>query len=207
MAHMLRTAGLAASLMLSCGLPGFAWAAPMVLGPTYVEPVRDADHPAPPDGGGCAIQVLEIRDVRRAPEIFGSVLNFQAFHGPDDREAWLRSIFDVGLKARGFNVTTLNDGARTPVSGGQVAIRAQLQSVWIGIQGMNKVGSVVLRIRSGPGGGSAGTERIYRGDKTSVNMWGSQKEFNGLLNDIVALALDDLATDLHPMCKPTAGTN
>ena len=187
--------------LIGCALaaPAAAAPGPMVMGPLYAEPNRAADAPAPPDGGGCPVQIVELTDSRRGPETVGSMMSFRAMQAPPDRQAWLRSVFDVGLTARGFKPSfAAADAAALP---GAVTARVRLRTVWISLLQMNKSGSVALQVSAAPAGAPPGPAKVYRGDKTSVNMWGSQAEFNGLINQVFAEALDGLAADLQPLCK------
>jgi len=172
-----------------------------LLGPLYVEPASAADAAGPSTAAGCPVQI-ELTDPRRDPQVVGAA--GLAFRAPEDREAWLRSVFDVGLKARGFMPSFLNAGG-TP-DPAVVTARIRIQAIWISAQQMNKVGSVVLRGVLAAPGALPGSEAVYRGDKTAVNMWGSTKEFNDHANAVFALVLDDLAEDLRPLCAapPTA---
>jgi hypothetical protein len=200
-------AALAASLATLLMSPGLASAAPpppMVMGPLYVEPARSADKPAPPSAGGCPVQIVELKDGRRGPETVGSVVTLRAMQAPSDREAWLRSVFDVGLKARGFNPSFTAPGGEPAARPDMVTARVRVHAVWISLMAMNKTGSVVFLASAAGAGAAPGPEKIYRGDKTAVNWWGSQTEFNGLLNDLFALALDDFAADLRPLCSAPA---
>ena len=191
-----------ATLLLAAGPAAAAPPPPLVMGTLYVEPARTADNPAPPGAGGCAVQIVELKDSRRGPETVGSVVTLRAMQTPPDREAWLRSIFEVGLKARGFAPSFVAAGGEATAKPG-VTAHVRIQAVWISLQAMNKIGSVVFRA-SASGGAEAGPEKIYRGDKTALNWWGSQSEFNGLLNDLFAMALDDFAADLRPLCSAPA---
>lgn len=205
-------AALAASVATILLTPGLASAAPpppLVMGPLYVEPARAADNPAPPSAGGCPVQIIELKDTRRGPETVGSVVTLRAMQAPPDRETWIRSVFEVGLKARGFNPSFSAEGGEAAAKPDVVTTRIRIQAVWISMQAMNKIGSIVFRASAAGGGATSGPEKIYRGDKTAVNWWGSQSEFNGLLNDLFASALDDFAADLRPLCSaptPTANT-
>jgi len=190
----LAAAILAASL-LTAGSAAAEIGEARLLGPLYVEPTSAAGAVNPSTAGGCPVQI-ELTDPRRDPQIVGAA--GVAFRAPEDREAWLRSVFEVGLKARGFMPTF-------PTAGGQpasavVTARIRIQAIWISALQMNKVGSVVLRGVLAAPGAPPGPEAVYRGDKTAVNMWGSTKEFNEHANAVFALALDDLAEDLRPLC-------
>jgi hypothetical protein len=199
-APILATAALAASL-LTAGSAAAAVGDAKVLGPLYVEPAAAANAATPSTAGGCAVQI-ELTDPRRDPQIVGAF--GVALRAPDDREAWLRSVFDVGLKARGFAPSFAPAGG--PMDPAVVTARIRIQVIWISTQQLNKVGSVVLRGVLAAPGAPAGPEAVYRGDKTGVNMWGSTKEFNEHANVVFALALDDLAEDLRALCAapPTA---
>lgn len=166
-----------------------------LLGPLYVEPASAADAAGPSTAGGCPVQI-ELTDLRRDPHIVGAA--GIAYRAPEDREARLRSVFDVGLKVRGFTPSFLDAGG--PPAPAAVTARIRIQAIWISTQQMNKVGSVVLRgVLAAPGAPPV-SETVYRGDKVAVNMWGSTKEFNDHANAVFALALDDLAEDLRPLC-------
>jgi hypothetical protein len=193
-APILATAALAASL-LTAGSAAAAVGDAKLLGPLYVEPAAAANAATPSTAGGCAVQI-ELTDPRRDPQIVGAF--GVALRAPDDREAWLRSVFDVGLKARGFTPSFAPAGG--PPDPAVVTVRIRIQVIWISTQQMNKVGSVVLRGVLAAPGAPPRPEAVYRGDKTAVNMWGSTKEFNDHANAVFALALDDLAEDLRPLC-------
>lgn len=192
-------AAILAASLLTVGSATAAVGDAKLLGPLYVEPAAAADAARPSTAGGCAVQI-ELTDPRRDPQIVGAF--GVALRAPDDREAWLRSVFDVGLKARGFTPSFAPAGG--PLDPTVVTARIRIQAIWISTQQMNKVGSVVLRgVLAGPGA-PAGPEAVYRGDKTGVNMWGSAKEFNDHANAVFALALDDLAEDLRALCAVPA---
>lgn len=198
------------ALLLAAGLAGCvlstpAMAAPpgpLVMGPLYVEPARSSDNPAPPSAGGCPVQIVELTDSRRGPETIGAMMTFRAMQAPADRQAWLRSVFEVGLTARGFkpSFTTGGDAAATD----SVTARIRVRAIWISLLQMNKTGSVAFKASTASAGASPGPEKVYRGDRTSLNMWGSQSEFNELTNQVFAEALDALAADLRPLCSPAA---
>ncbi len=188
------------ALALAAALTTLAHAAhaapkPLVMGPLYTEPSRQAANPAPPSANGCAVQVVELTDARRGPETVGSVVGFQQIQAPTDRDAWLRSVIEVGLTARGFKPSFGAEPAP-----GAVTARVRLRTVWISLVQMNKMGSAVLQASAAQGAGEPGAMKIYRADRTSVNMWGSQSEFNELVNQVFAGALDGLAADLRPLC-------
>jgi hypothetical protein len=193
-APILATAALAASL-LTAGSAAAAVGDAKLLGPLYVEPAATAKAAVPSAAGGCSVQI-ELTDPRRDPQIVGAF--GVALRAPDDREAWLRSVFEVGLKARGFTPGFAPAGG--PPDPAAVTARLRIQVIWITNQQMNKVGSVVLRGVLAAPGAPPGPEAVYRGDKTAVNMWGTTKEFNDHANAVFALALDDLAEDLRPLC-------
>ena len=194
-APILAAAALAASLLTVGSAAAAAVGDAKLLGPLYVEPAAAADAATPSTASSCAVQV-ELTDPRRDPQIVGAF--GVALRAPDDREAWLRSVFDVGLKARGFTPSFAPAGG--PLDPAVVTARIRIQVIWISAQQMNKVGSVVLRGVLAAPGAPPGPEAVYRGDKTAVNMWGSTKEFNDHANAVFALALDDLAEDLRPLC-------
>lgn len=196
--HLFGAALLAASL-LTVGSATAAVGEAKLLGPLYVEPSVAADAARPSTAGGCAVQI-ELTDPRRDPQIVGAF--GVAIRAPDDREAWLRSVFDVGLKARGFAPSFAPTGS--PPDPAMVTARIRIQVIWMSTLQMNKVGSVVLRGVLAAPGAPAGPEAVYRGDKTALNMWGSTKEFNEHANAVFALALDDLAEDLRPLCAAAA---
>ena len=175
-----------------------AAAGPFVLGPLYVEPSRSADAVAPP--AGCPVRILELRDDRREPETVGAVVGFRAFKAPQDRQAWTRSIFEVGLKARGFTPLFVEAGTEGAADPASLAVKIRIHTIWMTLQAMNKIGAVAWRASITPPRGVAGPETIYRGDRIGTNMMGSQSEFNSHMNQVFALALDDFAADLRPLC-------
>jgi hypothetical protein len=205
-----RRAGLAAGLMAGAIISGglaapvkvLAAAEPLVMGPLYVEPKRSDKTPAPPDAGGCPVRIVELTDSRRDPQTVGSLLTERAIAAPTDREAWLRSVFGIGLAARGFKPSFEAGEAAAP---GAVVVRVRLRTLWVGLIQMNKTGSVALQVSAASAGAGDGAARLYRGDKTSLSMWGSASEFNGLVNQVFAEALDGLAADLRPLCSAGAG--
>lgn len=187
--------GLLAAVSLT--IPTTAAAAgPFVLGPLYVEPSRSADGAAPAPVG-CPVQILELRDDRREPETIGAA-GPRAFKTPDNRQAWIRSIFDVGLKARGFTPVFVDAsvGANPAIPTAKIRVH----TIWMTLQAMNKIGAVAWRASAAPAGGAPGPEHIYRGDRIGTNMMGSQSEFNSHMNQTFALALDDFAADLRSLC-------
>lgn len=188
---------------VSLGLVAPAAAAPMILGPLYEEPTRNDSHPAPPDAGGCTVQIVELGDARRAPEALGVMVGFKAIQSPSDRAAWLRSVFEVGLAARGFK--PVFSPAEAPVQGA-VTARIRMKAVWITTQGMNKVGSLAVFMSAAAPGAALGPEKIYRGDDQSLNFAGSRGEFNGLANRLFADAMDAMSEDLRPLCPGAAAT-
>lgn len=197
---LLKTAVLALGVV-TCSLAavGPAAADPLVMGPLYEEPARAADAPAPPSAAGCRVHIVQLTDRARAPEVFGAIVTFRTIAAPADREAWLRSVFQVGLSARGFKPSFATAGDETPVDPSVVQTRIRVQGLWISTLGTNKNGTIVLRAASARGA-TPTDERVYRSDKTSVNMWGSRSEFNGLLNQVLAETLDDFAADLRTQC-------
>lgn len=201
MSRRLRNSAFALAIGLAVTTPGLAAAKALIMGPLYAEPKRPESAPAPPSAGGCPVQVLELVDARRGPETVGSVVTFQQIQAPADRDAWLRSVVQVGLEARGFKPSFGPEAAA-----GAVNARIRLRTVWISLVQMNKMGSAVLQASAAAGAAPAGPMKVYRGDKTSVNMWGSQGEFSELVNQVFAEALDGLAADLRPLCSATATT-
>ncbi len=172
---------------------------PLIMGPAYEEPERDDDNPAPPSGDNCAVQIAELTDTRRAPATLGSFASVRAIEAPAERDAWLRSVFEVGLTARGFRPTFLAAGEAPTTDPSIVVVNVRIQAIWITTLQMNKTGSVVFRAAI-VSGRVPGVGEIYRGDKISLNMWGSRNEFNSLANDLFAIALDDFAADLRTQC-------
>src|SRR5579872_3513733 len=86
--------GLSAALVAITSMtpgPAAAWG-PLVMGPLYEEPARDQDNPAPPSAGGCPVELVELKDTRRAPQTVGALQTFRVINAPADRDAWLRSV-------------------------------------------------------------------------------------------------------------------
>ena len=192
---MTRRSKLGLLAILSLAAPTAAVAAgPVVLGPLYVEPSRSVDSAAPAPAG-CPVQILELRDDRREPETVGAV-----FKTPDDRQAWTRSIFEVGLKARGFTPVFVDAGAGAVVDPAVPTVKIRIHTIWLTLQAMNKVGSVAWRASAASANRPAGPEQVYRGDRVGTNMMGSRAEYNSHMNQTFALALDDFAADLRPLC-------
>jgi hypothetical protein len=174
-------------------------AAPLVMGPLYVEPAPEKGAAAV-TAAGCPITILELTDPRRAPETIG-ISALRPIAMPADRQAWLRSVIEAGLSARGFTPTFAPAGmAPSPDA---LNARISLKAVWISVPALNKSASVVFRTAAGQG--EPGAAHDYRGDITNVNWWGSQSEFNDLLERTAAQALDAMAPDLRALCsKPAA---
>jgi hypothetical protein len=212
-----RAAALAAALA-AAGLiaPSAAQAArfgPLTMGPLYVEPsaakdpktVKDAKPAkaapaaAPAAPSGCAVRILEIRDTRRDPQTLGA--NFRAIQAPADREAWLRSVFEIGLKARGFDPSF---GPAEAGAGPSVTAKVQLKVAWLSFAAMNKAGDVVMRVSTGAPSAALGAEKTYRGGRTGLLWTGSQTEYNDFFNQLFADALDAMAADLRPLCAAPA---
>jgi len=209
-------AALAAAIALISAAQAHAAAGPQILGPLYQEPTADkpatdkaaADKPAAtkasaPAAPACPITVVSLTDTRRAPDILGMEMQFRALGAPADRQAWLRSIVETGLTARGFTPTVSPEGAPAPAAD-TLTLSLSLKAAWISLPTMNKSASVVLR--AGAGRGVPGLARDYRGDVTNLNWAGTTNEFNSLLNRTIAQALDDLAADLRPMCASPAAS-
>jgi hypothetical protein len=195
-------AGPAAALLalgLSAGPAAAIDRSPMVMGPLYAEPARKPENPAPPSANGCQVQIVELRDTRRAPETLGAWATMRAIQAPPDREAWLRSVFEVGLAARGFNATvTPSGGGLTP---GAVTARVRVQAIWISIVPGDQTGSVVIRMSAAAPSGAPGPEKVYRGDQIRAFWSSSQESFNDMTNRTFAAALDAMSADLRPLCS------
>ena len=191
------------SVGLSCAGQAFAAATPMVMGPLYVEPKRDATHPAPADAAGCPVRIVDLSDPRRAPETIGSWVTFRALQAPADRMTWLRSVFEVGLAARGFK-PSFGPPADSAAPSNAVSASIRLKAIWISTMQMNKVGSVAVQMSAAPSGAAPGPMKVYRGDESGLNWAGSTGEFNGLVNRVFADAMDDMAQDLLPLCTAAA---
>ncbi len=214
-------AGLLALALVSPGLAFAEPAAPLLMDPTYAER-------APVAGvAGCEVVVAELTDHRRAPETIGIIAGVRSIAAPGDRDAWLRSIIEVGLRERGFTPTfalasaeipapetgaevVATDAAAAEAAGAEPAepaaapgpsvltVRVRLQSVWLASLGMNKTGSVVLRVSAAHGAQSS--ENYYRGEYVSPNWANGRGEFNEHLDRTFAEALNVMATDLATMC-------
>ena len=191
------------SVGMSCAGQAFAAPAPLVMGPLYVEPARDAAHPAPADAGGCPVRILDLSDPRRAPETIGSWMTFRALQAPADRMAWLRSVFEVGLAARGFK-PSFGSPADSAAPSNMVSASIRLKAIWISTLQMNKVGSVAVQMSAAAPGARPGPMKVYRGDESGLNWAGSTGEFNGLTDRVFADAMDDMAVDLLPLCTAAA---
>jgi hypothetical protein len=98
-------------------------AAPLLMDPTYSERAEVTRVE------GCEITIAELTDGRRAPETFGIIAGFRSIAAPTDRQAWLRSVIEVGLRARGFTPTFALVSEEAPAPGSAteaVAIEAAL---------------------------------------------------------------------------------
>jgi hypothetical protein len=98
-------------------------------------------------------------------------------------------------------------GSSDAAPAGAVDLHVHLRTVWMSVLAMNKTASVVLQASTDVGGASTGPAKLYRGDRTSINMWGSQSEFNTLLNQVFAEAMNGLAADLRPLCAPKSASH
>lgn len=207
-----RAAAMRAGLLaLVLAAPGAAFAAPaepLVMNPTYEE------REAPARVAGCAVTVAELIDTRRAPQTIGIIPAYQAIEAAPDRAAWFHSVVETGLRARGFTPTfaapseaaapvatdaSVSEAVAAPAPGPNVlTVRIRLQSVWLASMGMNKSGSVVLRMSAAHGAQSR--EGHYRGELVAANWAGTRSEFAEHLDRTMAEALDALAADLAPLC-------
>lgn len=200
------------ALTLAIALPGSALAAPaapLLMDPHYVERERPAG--ATQTANGCAVTIAALTDTRRSPETVGVITGLRAIHAPADREAWLQSVIETGLRARGFTPTfaptpvepaeaeTIEAELAAPPAGPQaLTLRINLRSVWLASLGMNKTGSVVLQMSAAHG--DQAREGHYRGEQVSTNWANGRGEFNEHLDRTFAEALDTMANDLRPMC-------
>lgn len=212
----MRVGGLRAGLFaLAITVPGVALAAPappLLMDPTYVE------RSPPARVAGCDVVVAGLTDGRRAPETIG-LTGFQSIAAPADREAWLRSVVETGLRARGFTPTfapapaavvveavaaetaAADTAAIEPVASAGpdvLTMHIRLRSVWLESMGLNKSGSVVLQMSATRGAQSR--EAYYRGERVSPNWANGRGEFNEHLDRTFAEALNAIANDLVPMC-------
>lgn len=218
----------AIALTLALALPSAALAAPaqpLVMDPQYAERERDEPARAAP---GCAVTIAALTDERRSPETIGMLPGIRAIAAPADRAAWLRSVIEIGLTARGFTTTYAPAPAESPAALSQepaaqgqepaaqsqeiaavdpapvdngpdvLTVRIDLHSVWLGTQGMNKTGSVVLQMSAAHG--TQMREGYYRGEHVAANWANGRGEFNEHLDRTFAEALDAMANDLRPMC-------
>lgn len=175
-------------------------ATPLVMGPIYVEPAPEKGAAPVAAATGCPIIILELTDPRRAPETIG-IAAARPIVLPTDRQAWLRSVIEAGLSARGF--TARFAAADTPPGPDALSARISLKAIWISVPALNKSASVVFHAAAGQGAPGPGQD--YRGDVTNVNWWGSQSEFNELLEKTTAQALDAMAADFRPLCAKPPG--
>jgi hypothetical protein len=165
-------------LVAACAAPP-----PMVVNPAFTNPSR-VPAKSVATARGCRLDVAEIVDARRAPEMLGIV--GRAVKAPDDRAAWLRSVV-AGLDARGFSVTF-----DTTAPAGSRAVVVQMTLT-------NKDANVVWRVVAQRPGAPA-LVGDYRGAVSTVNWAGSPSELRGLVDQAFAKSLDSMAPDLHGLC-------
>jgi hypothetical protein len=185
---------------LAALVPSNALAArqPLVMGPLYAEPAPQktgdtaTPHPASPP---CAVTIIELADSRREQETLGMVRDFRSIAAPTDRDAWLHSVIQVGLGARGFTPTFDAPGAVEAPNA--VKVHVSLHSIWLTGFGSTKSANVVMRMSFGD---AANSGRYYRGDLTNVDWANTQGEFRDLLNKTLAITLDAMAVDVRKAC-------
>lgn len=216
----IRGCAVAVSLVIAAPGPAFADPpAPMVMGPLYSEPGFTGSTPE----ATCSVTIADLSDPRRAPEVLGMMGN-RSIVTPPDRMAWLRSVFDVGLRARGFDVTfaapdavdSSPDTSVAPPPEGDSApaatldtlgesqtealtLRVSVRSIWLATVGMNKTATVVLRVAQSRGEHTS--EADYRGSVVLANWAGTRSESNGAIERAFARALDAIAADARPLCN------
>ncbi|MEQ1820773.1 MAG: hypothetical protein ABL871_19395 [Terricaulis sp.] len=199
--HLASKVRVRACLMaLALAMPGVAHAdpqPPLQLNSRYGERIPVARR------AGCPITIVELTDLRRAPETMGMIDGVRAVSGPADHAAWLHSVAENGLRVRGFTPTIALAGAEgavpdEPADSSAFNIHLKLRSVWLTTYGLNRTGSVVLEMSA-----SRGTQNhteFYRGEIIMADHSGTRGEFSDLLDRTVAEALNAMADDLALMC-------
>jgi len=166
--------------------------APVVVDPAFTDLSRSAAKTvaiAP----GCRLDVAEIVDARRAPDVLG-ILG-RVVKAPDDRTAWLRSVV-AGLATRGFSVAF---DTTAPPNQHTVVVRMTLTTAWVGATAMNKDANVVWRVMA-VRPGSPVLADDYRGAVSTMNWAGTPNELRALVDQAFAKSLDAMAPDLHGLC-------
>lgn len=222
-AHMAR----AILFALVVALPGAAKAdpqPPLLMDPVYAEraPVTQV--------AGCAVTIAGLTDDRRAPETIGIVPGFRSIAAPADREAWLRSIIETGLRVRGFTPTVAlapeptpatapdasaeavamdasaeavaMDGSATPqaVAPGPEVLTIRVRLQSVWLASMGMNKTGSVVLHVSAAHGSRSGENYYRGEYVSPNWNNGRGEFNEHLDRTFAEALNTMAADLATMC-------
>jgi hypothetical protein len=171
---------------------------PMRINSAFVESVTSKVG-APKGSGPCAVQILGLSDSRRAPETLG-VAGRRAIYAPDDRVAWLQSIFGA-LKARGINpVFEKSLTTASPL----IQVSLSLQTIWVtgGTGGITA--TAVVKVQ-GKGPSDIAIDRYYRGNMLKTDYWsGGPSVVQASVDGAFSKVLDAMATDFLLLCRPSA---
>ncbi len=179
------TLAAAGAILAACAAP-----LPATVEPAFVDPSPPAARKA---AGDCALNVVEVIDLRRSPETLGVISN-RALKAPEDIPGWLRSVIG-GLGTHGFTVGFADPAAPAEA----VVVKARLQTAWITETRGNKTANVVLLVAARRGDREL-PERAYRGAVSIINWAGGADEIRDVLDRAFSDALDDVARDIRPLC-------
>lgn len=179
-----------ASLALTAWVP-----APVEIDAVFVDRVPEGYQKSKEPPAACAVNVVEVADLRRAKDTIGVVAG-RSVKAPADTTAWLTSIMG-GLNARGLAV--VSDPARAQ-GANDITVRVGLKSVWLTAVSTNKAANVVLHIRAELAGRPP-IDADYRGSLTNVNWASTKDELKNLTNAAFAEALNAIAPDLRRLCE------
>lgn len=184
------------ALAAAAGLVLVACAAPMpaLVSPTFAEPTSRRPVAVEPGAVVCSINVSDVVDVRRAPDVLGVVAG-RAVKAPADSAGWLRSVV-AGLGTRGFTVLFADPAAPADA----ISAKFTLHTAWITDTRGNKTANVVLLVAATRPGGAT-VDRAFRGNVSMINWASTESEMQDVMARAFADALDDVARDLKPLCS------
>lgn len=177
------------SLLAACANPP-----PMTASQT-LPPDRPSKVHAAKDAPTCTVRVTSLTDARTSPEMFGIVAN-RAIYAPEDRAAWLRSVVD-GLKTRGVTPSFPDEDAAGPA---MIEARFSLRSAWMTSVRANITATAVLQVEARGAGGKT-IDKPYRGSVARILWHGKPGELQKGIDDAVSRALNQIAIDMHGLCR------
>jgi hypothetical protein len=183
------------SAIIALGAAALAAPKPMVLSAVYDDSVS-SDLKLPKNIGFCTLQVANLTDDRRSPEMIGVYFG-RAIHAPNDREAWLRSMVQ-SLKSRKISIEFTDN---TAIATKTRPLEVALTKAWIANTESNISANIVFRVRTADAAGVP-NEQFYRGGASHMSYWsGGPGELQRAFDTAVSRALDAAAVDMHKLCS------